>query len=189
MPNLWKSTIRSGLAITLSAVLLAQQAPPPAAPPAAPPAQPPATTPATTAPTPAAGVLGGLNLDGVSLSTAIEILAKNLKISYILDPKVAGKVTINTYGEIKPIDVKQLLDTILRVNGAVMVQVGDLYRIIPAGEAMRLPISPRVAGGDLPNNEDVILNLIFLKYTSVTDMQKLLEPFLGEGSKLVHGKT
>src|SRR5580765_6075415 len=109
MANLWKSTIRSGLAITLSAVLMGQQAQPPAAPagtpPATPPAQAPATTPATAAPAAAGGALGGLNLDGVSLSAAIEILAKNLKINYILDPKVAGRVTINTYGEIKPVDV------------------------------------------------------------------------------------
>src|SRR5437867_3695637 len=152
---------------------------------AQPPAQPP-TTPATAAAQPAAGTLGGLNFYNVSLVEVIDILAQKLKINYILDPRVTGKVTINTYGEIKPVDVRQLLDTILRMNGAVMVQVGDLQRIVPAPDAVRLPISPKVAGADIPaNSEEVTLNLIFLKYASVNDMKALLDPFLGEGRTLV----
>ncbi|HTM52289.1 MAG TPA: secretin N-terminal domain-containing protein, partial [Bryobacteraceae bacterium] len=163
--------------------------PPPGQPAAgqpAPAAQPPATTPAAAPPKPAAGSLGGLNFYNVSLVEVIDILAQKLKINYILDPRVSGKVTINTYGEIKPVDVRQLLDTILRMNGAVMVQVGDLYRIVPAADAVRLPISPRVAGEKLPeNSEEVVLNLIFLKYASVSDMKTLIDPFLGEGRTVV----
>ena len=59
------------------------------------------------------------------------MLAKRLKINYILDPAVKGTVSIFTYGEVKPVDYMPLLETILRVNGAAMVKVGDLYRIVP----------------------------------------------------------
>src|SRR5580704_6334646 len=144
-------------------------APPPAQPPATapPPGQPPATAPATAPAAPAAGTLGGVNFDNASLTAVIDILAKMLKISYILDPRVTGKVTINTYGEIKPVDVRQLLETVLRINNAVMVQVGDLYRIVPAADAVKLPISPKISGGELPPGEEVVLNLVFLKYASV----------------------
>ena len=62
----------------------------------------------------------------------IDVLAKQLKINYILDPAVkGGSVTIYTYGEVKPVDLMPLLHTILRINGLAMVQVGDLYRIVP----------------------------------------------------------
>src|SRR5260370_37448541 len=162
------SKARVGIAsIAAAAVLWSQQPPPPAPskPPAAAPAQPPATTPAQ----PVAGTLGGLNFYNVSLVEVIDILAQKLKINYILDPKVVGKVTINTYGEIKQVDVRQLLDTILRINGATMVQVGDLYRIVPAADIVRLPISPRVGSKEIPaNSEEPILNLSFLKFMSVT---------------------
>src|SRR6476646_4823249 len=127
--------VRVGIVSVIAGAILWAQAPAPPAPaqpPAATPAQPPATTPAqppatapiTVAVQPVAGTLGGVNFDNVSLVAVIDILAQKLKINYILDPKVSGKVTINTYGEIKPVDVRQLLDTILRINGAVMVQVG-----------------------------------------------------------------
>src|SRR5689334_3201689 len=168
------SSVRLGIGLILAGMALRGQ--PPAQPPAG--AQPPATA----APKPAAGTLGGLNFYNVSLVEVVDILAQKLKINYILDPRVSGKVTINTYGDIKPVDVRQLLETILRMNGAVMVQVGDLYRIVPAPDAVRLPISPKVAGENLPaNSEEVVLNLIFLKYASVNDMKALIEPFLGEG--------
>jgi general secretion pathway protein D len=37
---------------------------------------------------------------------------------------------------------------------------------------------------DLPDNESVQLNLIFLKYANVDELTKLLEPFTGESSKM-----
>ncbi|HEY1342865.1 MAG TPA: hypothetical protein VGF59_35425, partial [Bryobacteraceae bacterium] len=55
-------------------------------------------------------------LPNVSLTEMIDVLAKRLKINYILDPGVKGSVTIYTYGEVKPVDLMALLETILRVN-------------------------------------------------------------------------
>src|SRR5881397_1982845 len=106
------------LAIVLAAVLNAQQPPAPAQ--------------------QAAGF--SLNVTGATLQEVIDILARQLKINYILDPQVRGTVTINTYGELKMPDVFPLLETILRMNSATAVQVGNLYRIVPAKDAVRLPI-------------------------------------------------
>ena len=66
-----------------------------------------------------------------------------MKINYILDPRVKGSVTIYTYGEVKPVDLMPLMETILRVNGAAMVKVGDLYRIVPVNAVAQLPLSTR----------------------------------------------
>ena len=87
---------------------------------------------------------GGFLLNNVSLTEMIDILAKRLKINYILDPAVKGSVTIYTYGEVRPVDLMPLMETILRVNGATMVQVGDLYRIVPIKAVSQLPLSPMV---------------------------------------------
>lgn len=126
-----------------------------------------------------------LNLQNASLIDVIEILARRLKINYILDPAVKGGVTINTFGEIKQVEVRPLLETILRINGAAMVQVGELYRIVPVTAVSRLPMSPQIDPKTFPEDERMMLNLIFLKYATVGELSKLLEPFLGEGSKTV----
>ena len=74
-------------------------------------------------------------LENVSLAELIDIVARRLKINYLLDPRFkGGSVTIHTYGEVKPTDLMPLLETILRVNGAALVKVGDLYRVVPVDE-------------------------------------------------------
>jgi general secretion pathway protein D len=170
----------------------AQQAPAAAVPAQGPPAQTPATptqtppgqtAPAQTAPARTASDREFV-MDDVSLTEMIDILAKRMKINYILDKRVNGSVTIHTYGEVKPVDYMPLLMTILRVNQATMVQVGDLYRIVPTSAVSSLPIDP-VTNADpktMPDDERMILNLVFLKYATAAEMEKLIHPFLGEGA-------
>ena len=148
----------------------------------APPVAPAQTAPQTAAPDSPSGNLT-LNLPGASLTEVIDTLARVLKINYILDPRVKGNVTIHTYGEIKSTDVRSLLDTILRINGFAMIQVGDIFRIVPIGEVTRLPMSPRTnaESKDLGTDEQMVLNLVFLKYTSAVEMKTIITPFLGEG--------
>lgn len=121
-------------------------------------------------------------MDNVSLTEMIEALAKQLKMKYILDPRVKGSVTIHTYGEVKPMELMPLFQTILRVNGMAMVQVGDLWRILPANAISNLPMEPMQVTDPktLPDDERMILNLIFLKYTTAKEMDSLVGPFMGE---------
>lgn len=129
---------------------------------------------------------GGLILDlpNNNLVDLIDLLAKRLKINYILDPRVKGSVSIHTYGEVKPFDVMNLLMTVLRVNQATMVKVGDMYRIVPIATVSNLPMQP-VTNADpktLPDDEQMILNLVFLKYATAAELDKLIGPFMGEGA-------
>ncbi len=124
-------------------------------------------------------------MTNASLTEVIDILARALKINYILDPKVQGKVTINTYGELRAVDIRNLLETILRMNGYTMVQVGNMFRIMPSADSSRLPVSPGMNQKEFSDSEAPVLNLIFLKYVTSAEMAKLLEPFMGEGYKMV----
>ena len=161
----------------------------PAAPPANAPATPNAAAPApgqATAPAAPARIAenGTFMMDNVSLTEMIDAIAKQLKINVILDPRVKGAVTIHTYGEVKPVDLMPLLETLLRVNGATMVKVGDLYRVVPINLVSQLPLDPQVNldPKTLPDDERMVLNLIFLKFATATELDKLIAPFLGEGA-------
>jgi general secretion pathway protein D len=123
-------------------------------------------------------------MPNASLTEMIDLLAKRLKINYILDPGVKGTVSIFTYGEVKPVDYMPLLETILRVNGSAMVKVGDTYRIVPVNRINQLPLSPMVNidPKTLPDDERMVMNLIFLKYATASEIQNLVKPFLGEGA-------
>ncbi|MEN6608040.1 MAG: secretin N-terminal domain-containing protein, partial [Bryobacteraceae bacterium] len=127
-----------------------------------------------------------LSLTNASLTQVIEVLARHLKLNYILDPRVkGGGVTLNTYGELKAVDVRALLDTVLRMNGAAIVELGDLCRIVPLSQISRMPTPIEVDSRKIPDDERVELNLVFLKYATVSEMSKILEKFLGEGAEMV----
>jgi len=173
------------LILSLAAVSSQAQQAPPAPQPPAPAAQ---TQPAAPAP-PAPTVPGGLNLNNASLIEVINLLAQDLHINYILDPSVkGGTVTINTYGVVRDLDLRPLLETILRMNGLAIVQVGNIYRIIPAANISRQPVSPisETDGSKLSDDERLVLNLVFLQYVSSTEMQKILTPFIGDGAQLTN---
>ena len=166
-----------------------QQPPSPAAKPAAPgqaaaPAAKPAAAPGQAAAAPAPrSSLGGFSLQNASLVEVIDQLARVLRINYVLDPRVKGGVILNTYGEVKNLDPRALLDMILRINAAAMVQVGELYRVVPLADVARLPIRPQIDAKSIPDDDRVMLNLIFLKYAAVEELSKLLAPFMGEGAQ------
>ncbi len=126
-----------------------------------------------------------LQVENASLVEVIDILARQLRINYILDQRLKGAVTVKTYGELREVDPRALLEMILRVNGATMVQVGDIYRIVPMADAVRLPLSPQLETREIPADERVSLNLIFLKYATVSELSKLLEKFVGEGATMI----
>ena len=146
---------------------------------------PPPPTQTATPPASTAASTGNLNLNNASLVDVVEALCRTLKFNYILDPRVKGSVTLNTYGDTKALDARTLLDLLLRINGATMVQVGEVYRIVPVSEANRMPYPPvSAAGSAIPDDEQTMLNLVFLKYAGVAEVQKLVEPFIGEGAKV-----
>jgi general secretion pathway protein D len=167
--------ITAGLLAIAGLSLLQAQQPPAAPPPQTQPAQPAVTVP------------GAFKFNGASLAEVIDILAGELHINYVIDPAVkGGTVTMTTYGTVRDVDIRPLLETILRMNNLAMVQVGEFYRIIPAGNIAKQPVSP-VSQNDaskLPDDERLVLNLVFLRYVSSAEMYKVLLPYMGEGAQL-----
>src|SRR5437016_5968882 len=81
--------------------------------------------------------IGSLTLNNVSLTEVVDQLAKQLGLNVLLDPRVKGSVTLNTYGELRGLDARNLLDMLLRINGAGMVQEGGIDRIVPLTDIAR----------------------------------------------------
>jgi len=139
-------------------------------------------------PTPAApkpNPMGNLNLENASLTAVIDQLARLLKLNIIVDPAVKGSITLNTYGDTSNIDPRNLLEMILRINGFGLIQDGELWRVSPLKSISHLPMHPEVNQKNIPEDDQIMLNLIFLKYATVEELVKLLSELSGEGSKLV----
>jgi general secretion pathway protein D len=140
--------------------------------------------PEQAAPVPARVPVGNLQLQNASLVEVINQLARQLKINYILDPAVKGSVVLNTYGSTANMDARGLLDLILRINGAAMIQEGEVYRILPLKDAPKMPLRPQVNAQNIPEDDQIMLNLVFLKYVTVDELTKVLNEFVGENATM-----
>src|SRR6266700_3251223 len=91
--------------VLLCAAVWSHAQPPPQAPPQTPPQVP----------------IASMNLNNVQLTEVVDQLARQLGMTILVDPRVRGTVTLNTYGEIRGLDARNLLEMLLRINGAGMV--------------------------------------------------------------------
>jgi general secretion pathway protein D len=162
----------------MAGALAAQQQPAQQPPPAA---QPPAAQPAPANPPVR---IGNLSLQNASLTEVIDQLARQLRINYILDPAIKGGVILNTYGDTSNLDARNLLELILRINGAGLIQEGEIYRIVQLKDAPKIPIPPQVNAQNIPNDDQIMLNLVFLKYVTVDELSKVLGQFVGENATM-----
>lgn len=127
------------------------------------------------APKPAKEPGGGnisLNFESADVrDIAKTILAEILKESYIVDPKVGGTITFRTTRPLAKEALLPTLETVLRLNGVVMIKENGIFKIMPAATA-KGSLSPRLAGSAIPGFS---LQVVPLKYAGAKEMAKILE--------------
>lgn len=104
-----------------------------------------------------------------------QVLGNILRVNYTIDASVHGTATLRT---VRPLPRSQLLPTLqalLAQNGAALVQSGALYRVLPAAQAAAAAGTGGTAG----------TVVIPLHYAAAEDLAKLLQPYVGEGGKIV----
>jgi general secretion pathway protein D len=161
--------------------------PPPTQVPAQPAQVPPAAAPPPT-PVPAQDdpiVPINLRFDNQDIYGVVRIIADVLRINYIIDPMVRGNVTMSTSGDLRRSDLLPLLEAILKMNGATMVRLGNLYQIVPASSAPRMPIQVQDAQQPVAPDDQIVLQVIAMKFVAAEEMSKLLMPYLSEGGSIV----
>ncbi|MFZ5483281.1 MAG: type II secretion system secretin GspD [Pseudomonadota bacterium] len=125
-----------------------------------------------------------LNFEGADLREVVKtVLSDILKESYIMDPRVAGSITLHTRRPIPRSAVLPTLETVLRMSGAVLLRQDDgVYQVLPANLAGKGNLTPRLAELDKRLPGGYSIQIVPLKFIGVTDMAKLLEPVLPDPS-------
>ena len=159
------------------------------------PEAPPVTPPPTTAPppvpaapaTPPSGRFIVLNFDSADIETVIHAASEIVGFNYVLSPDVRGKVTVQTSGRIPQEDVFGVLLGILEVHGFTAVKSGNLYKIVRV-EGARERAVPTIVG-DVPLEgrapDEIITQIVPVRYASVNDLGVLLRPFVSSRGTLV----
>jgi general secretion pathway protein D len=127
------------------------------------------------------------NFDNADIYEVIRVMSEILKINYIIDPRVKGVVNIHTSGQIASADVFPIFQSILRLNGATALKKDGIYEIVPLPEAKKLPSlpSPPQDAGKPVVEERYVIQILPLKYVPVTEVSKMIKPFLSDGADIV----
>jgi len=131
-------------------------------------------------PPPARADLVSLNFSRAELVEVIHVIAQHLKLTYTIDPEVKGTVTIHSAEPLTKEALLPIFHQLLRVNGAVAVKTGELYRIalIKEGKGLARPVAK---GGE----DSFALQVIPVRFFSVAEMKKLLTPFVTAGGEIL----
>ncbi|MEE2525556.1 type II secretion system secretin GspD [Hyphobacterium sp. HN65] len=90
---------------------------------------------------------------------------------YSIDPRVQGRVTVNTPRPLSREGLLALFEASLSVNNAALVLADGVYRVMPAGEAQTSGLA-RVAGANQPGWG---VTAVPLQFVSANELRTLME--------------
>ena len=125
-----------------------------------------------------------LNFDNADIYEIITLVCDYLGMNYIIDPRVRGTVNIHTKGEISPDNLFDIFTTILKVSGAAIIKEGEIYHIIPATEAKTMLLIPRADQEIPPPGDEIIFQIVELKYVQAKEFINIIRPFTTQGAVL-----
>jgi type II secretory pathway component GspD/PulD (secretin) len=115
------------------------------------------------------------------------IFGEVLKVNYIVDPKIKGRVNFRTTTPIPKDQVLPVMEIILRLNGIAVVEENGLYRIISIADIPKEP-APIRFGRD-PKSVELkgiaIVQVVQLQYIGSSEMVKILTPLLSQGGAVL----
>ncbi len=117
-----------------------------------------------------------LNFDDADLGEVAKVILSDiLGQNYVLSPKVAGKVTLNTTEPLSKEELLPTLEMVLGMNNAALVKDGKIYHIEPKSEAL---YSSTIAG----DSTGFQTRVIPIRNVAAQEIADLLKP-------IVHEKT
>jgi len=129
-----------------------------------------------------------LNFDDADIYSVIQtVFGEILKLNYIIDPRVKGRVTFRSVAPVAREKVMPLMEVILRLNGVAIIEEGELFRIIPISDLSREPseikIGRKIVAEDLKGK--AVLQIVPIKYLQSSEVVKLITPFVSTNAVVV----
>ncbi|MDD4091632.1 MAG: secretin N-terminal domain-containing protein [Smithellaceae bacterium] len=129
-----------------------------------------------------------LNFDDADIYSVIQtVFGEILKLNYIIDPRVKGRVTFRSVAPVAREKVMPLMEVILRLNGVAIIEESELYRIIPISDLSKEPSEIKI-GRKILTTElkgKAVLQIVPLNYMQSSEIVKLINPFVSTNAVVV----
>ncbi len=129
-----------------------------------------------------------LNFDDADVYSVIQtVFGEILRVNYIVDQRVKGRVTFRSVAPVSMEHVLPVMETILRINGIGIVEESGLYRIVPISEVAKEPA--QIKFGREPDKVSIqgksIIQVVPLMHVHSSETIKLITPFLTQTAVII----
>lgn len=122
---------------------------------------------------------------GADIKLVVDAVLKEMMgYNYVIDPNIRGTISIETAGASDKRAVFDALESVLGLKSIALVPVDGVYQVVPKSKAPKLFTGFQ---GEIPSSHNLPgfgVQIVPLKYTSPSEMQKILRPFAPNGAIL-----
>ena len=94
-----------------------------------------------------------ISLRDADIKVLIDMVSKITKKTFIVDPRINGKVTIITGRDIDENELYEVFLSVLQVHNFSAIKVGKIVKIVPSNKAKQLPV-PVIDDDDYADSKD-----------------------------------
>lgn len=126
-----------------------------------------------------------IDFNDVDISVFIKFISELTGKNFVIDQRVKGKVTIISPSKISVDEAYKVFESVLDVHGFATVQTGRLTKIIPSPDARTKNIETRFKSKGDSDNDQVVTQLIPLRFADPDDVKRLLTPMVSKSSVIL----
>ena len=120
-----------------------------------------------------------LNFQDTDIHEVVKVvLGDLLKKNYLIDPAISGTVNIQTSKPLTRDDLLPVLENMLQMSGATMLESDGLIKIIPASNAILSSLPPGIGNTITSNSGGFHTQIVPLRYVGAEEINKIIQPFL-----------
>jgi general secretion pathway protein D len=124
-----------------------------------------------------------LNFDDADLGEVSKIILSDmLGENYVLNPSVAGKVTLQTTQPLTKAELLPTLEMLLRMNDVALIKKDGIYRIEPNAKALQASGIPTLGKSGKALAPGYQTKIVPLRFIGAADMMDILTPLLPDKS-------
>jgi general secretion pathway protein D len=128
-----------------------------------------------------------INLKNADIKTLIDMVSRITKKTFIVDPRINGKVTIITGRDIDENELYEVFLSVLQVHNFSAVKVGKIIKIVPSNKAKQLPV-PVIDGKEEKMDEkqpdDLVTRVIRVEHVPASMLVPILRPLVPSTGQL-----
>lgn len=125
-----------------------------------------------------------LNFKDADIDSVIGAFGHLLGRTFIIDPRVRGKITLETARPVSKQQAYEMLQSSLRMQGFAIVDTGSLSRVVPEADAKLQSGPVQVQRMPSDGGDRIVTQIFRLNYESATNLVNVLRPLISPNNTI-----